>query len=132
MRIVSDLPGMTVRVDEDARVAAPERLRPAPRDRRAGGLCFGQNRVDLSRRTGVVRKRDPAPAAGVLDDRVLRELVAPPERHDHAAGLEEDDVVRRGRARLPAKRLVETASALEVADAECDEAQTLVHTGISN
>src|SRR2546429_3423542 len=132
MRIVSDLPGMTVRVDEDAGVAAPERLRPAPRDRRAGGLCFGQNRVDLSRRTGFVRKRDPAPAAGVLDDRVLGKLLAAPERDDHAARLEEDDVVGRRSARCPAERFVETASALEVADAECDEAQTLVHTCISN
>jgi hypothetical protein len=64
----------------------------------------------------------PPQPATVLDDRVLGELVAAPERHDHAARLEEDDVVGGRSARCPAERLVETASALEVADAECDEA----------
>src|SRR5262249_59761201 len=74
--------------------------------------------------------RDPAPAAAVLDARVLRQLAAPPERDDHAAGLEEDDVVLRRRPGYPAERLVEAPRTPEVAHAEGDEAHPLIHAGI--
>ena len=40
MRVVGDLPRMAVRVDEDARVAAPERLRAGARDPRSGAETF--------------------------------------------------------------------------------------------
>src|SRR5262245_32083726 len=71
VRVVRDLPRMAFGVEEDARVAAPERLRPWPRDPSARGLRLGEHGVDLLRRAGVVGECDAAPAAGVLDDGVL-------------------------------------------------------------
>src|SRR5581483_4534257 len=106
---------------------APEGRRAPADDRAAGRLGLGEHRVDLLRRAGVVGERDRAPAARVLDDRVLRELLAAPERDHDPAALEEDDVVRRLRARPPAERLVERPRASEVAHAEHDEAETLLH-----
>src|SRR6185503_2269142 len=78
-------------------------------------------------RAAVVGERDATPAAGVLDPAVLGELVSAPERDDHAARLEEDDVVRGRGARLPAERLVEGAGAGEVGNAEGDETEPLLH-----
>src|SRR5947208_16220617 len=97
---------MAVEVEEHPGIAAVERLAAGAGDRSAGGFCLRQHRVDLFCRARVVRERDPAPAAAVLDSRVLRHLLTAPERDDHAAGLEEDDVVVRPR-RPPAERLVE-------------------------
>ena len=74
-----------------------------------------------------MRQRDAAPAARVLDAAVLRELIAAPERHDHPSRLEEDDVVVRLGAGRPAERLVEGARPGEIADAERDEAEALLH-----
>ena len=72
----------------------------------------------------------PAPAAAVLRDAaVRRQLVASPEREDHAAGLEEGDVAVR-RAALPAEAGVEVDRASQVGHAEGDEADALVHSGI--
>src|SRR5262249_18357324 len=83
-------------------------------------------------RARVVRGRDPAPPAAVLDGRVLGELLAAPERHDHAARLEEDDVVLRRGAALPAERLVERPCPREIAHPERDEAEPLLHARSSN
>ena len=105
----------------------PRTSPPRPEDRRAGRLRLGEHRVDLLRRARVVRERDPAPAAVVLDAGVLRELLAAPERDDHPAGLEEDDVVVRRGVRRPAERLVERAGPGEVANAERDQADSLLH-----
>ncbi len=49
---------------------------------------------------------NPEDPPGSLDARILGELRAIPERDDHAAGLEEDDVVVRAAA-LPAQCLIE-------------------------
>ena len=68
-----------------------------------------------------------APAAGVLDAAVRGEPGAVPERHDHVARLEEDDVVVGRGARLPAEGLVEAARAAEVAYAERDQSNALSH-----
>jgi hypothetical protein len=76
-----------------------------------------------------VGQRDAAPAAGILDGAVLRELRAIPEGEHHRAGLEEGDVaVRRGA--LPAQAGVEVVRATEVRHAERDEADALFHAGI--
>src|SRR5215203_774299 len=127
VRVVRNLPWMAVGIDEDSRVAAPEGLRPCAWNVRAGRAGLLDDGVDLLRRAAVVGERDAAPAAGVLDAAVRRELFAAPERHDHAARLEEDDVVRGGGARLPAERLVERAGAGEVRNAKGDEAEALLH-----
>ena len=60
---MGDLPGMPVRIGEDAGVAAPERLGSRTSDLRAGGRRRSQDRVDLVRGPNVVRKRDATPAA---------------------------------------------------------------------
>src|SRR4029079_11757121 len=120
-------PRVAVRIGEHAGVAAPERRAGRARDRRAGALGVGQHRVDLLGRADVVRERHSAPAAAVLDAAVLGELCAPPEREDGAAGPEEDDVVVRCGAALPAERLVEAPRPPEVRDSERDEAETLLH-----
>ena len=83
MRVVGDLPRMAVGVDEDAGVAAPERLGAVAWDRGARRLGLGDDRIDLGGRADVVRQRDAAPAARVLDAAVLRQLIAAPERDDH-------------------------------------------------
>ena len=77
-----------------------------------------------------MRERDAAPAAGVLDAGVLRQLLPAPERDDHAAGLEEDDVVG-GLLPAPAERLVESLRTREVGDAERDEAEALLHARVA-
>src|SRR3954453_19868822 len=98
---------MAFRVDEDARVAAPESLGPGAADRSARGLRLGERRVDLLRRSDVVGDRYPAPAAGVADRTVLGELRPIPQRDDAAGRPEEDDVVVRLRACGPPHPLVE-------------------------
>jgi hypothetical protein len=118
---------VAVGIEEDARVAAPERLRPPARDRRARRIGLGDDRVHLLRGADVVRERDPAPAAGVLDAAVLGETGPVPERDDHAAGLEEDDVVVRLGSGRPAERFVERARALEIGHAQRDQADALLH-----
>src|SRR5581483_3204138 len=80
---------------------------------------------DVGRRAHVVGERDPAPAARVLGARVLRQLLARPERHDLPARLEEDDVLVPGS--LPAERRVEVVRALHVRDAERDQGDALFH-----
>src|SRR5581483_2034503 len=127
VRVVRDLPGVAVGVDEDARVPAPEGLCAVARDRRPSGLRLGDHGVDLGRGADVVGERDPAPAAVVLDSAVLRELGTIPQRDDEATGLEEDHAIVGSRVRLPAERLVERAGAGEVADAEGDQADALLH-----
>src|SRR5205085_5357534 len=122
-------PRVALGVDERGGVAAPEGRRRLPRDPRSGRTSLLDDRVDLVLRPGVVRERDAAPPTAVGDAAVLRELVAPPERDDHPAGLEEDDVVVRLGPRRPAERLVEPPSATEVGDAEGDQAEPLVHGG---
>src|SRR5215210_8779683 len=102
---------MSIGVDEDAGVAAPERLRPGSADPCARDLRLGDYGIDLRRRADIVGERDPAPPSRVVDRAVLGERLAAPERDDEAARLEEDDVVVRSRLRLPPERLVERAGA---------------------
>src|SRR3954462_1046622 len=127
MRVVGDLPRVTLRVEEHGRVAAPERLRRLAADRGARPAGLVDDRVDLPRRAHVVRERDAAPAAPVLDRAVLRQERAIPERDDDAVRLEEDDVVVGPGASLPPERLVERARVLQVAHPEGDQAEPLLH-----
>src|SRR4249919_3382394 len=73
MRVVGDLSGVAVWVEEERAVAAPERLGRLAADRRAGGARLLGHGVDLGRRAEVERQRDAAPAAAVLDATVLGE-----------------------------------------------------------
>ena len=130
MRVVGDLPGMALGIDEDRRIAAPERLAGLARDLRAGRAGLLDHLVDLGGRAGVVGERDPAPAAAVGDSAVVGEPLTVPERDDHAAGLEERDVVAGGGSGRPAEGLVERPRPVEVADAERDEAEALVHSDL--
>src|SRR3954470_22845684 len=103
-------------------VAAPGRPTGGPR---RSGLF--QHRGDLLGGGDVVGEGDTAPAARILDGGVLGERRAAPQREDHATALEEDHaVLGLGRAR-PAERLVEPPRAIEVGDAEGDEADALIH-----
>src|SRR5581483_1814029 len=128
VRVVRDLPRVPVGVEEDAGVPAPERRAGGAGDRRAGRLRLAEHGVDLLLRARVVREGDATPAAGVPDGAVLGERGAAPEGEDGAARLEEDDVRAGLAAATPAERLVEAARPLEIADAERDEADPLLHS----
>src|SRR5205807_9733358 len=122
-----DVRRVAARVDAEGDVAAPERRRQLAPDIRARGARLLGVRVDLLRGAEVEGERHPAPAGGVLDAAVLRELRTIPEREHHLAGLEEDDVVLGARASLPAERFVEAAGTGKVAHAEGDDADSLPH-----
>jgi hypothetical protein len=110
---------VSVGVDEDGRVAAPERLGRLAADGRACRARFLDDGVDLLRRARVVGGRDAAPAAVVLDSRIFRELVAVPQCDDRAGPLEERDVLRFVIVvGLPAEGAVERDRSLQVGDAE--------------
>src|SRR5436190_11117362 len=126
-RVVGYLPRVTLRVDEHCRVAAPEGLARFACDPRAGGARLLDHAVHLGGRAGVVGGGDPAPASTVGDAAVLGELFPVPERHDHASGLEEDDVVVGAGPGRPAERLVEPPRPREIAHAERDQADALLH-----
>ena len=124
---MGDLPRMAIQVDEHAGVAAPEGLGARSRDRRAGPFGLLEDGIHLRGRADVVGERDAAPSARIVDRAVLRERVAAPQCHDHAAGREERDPVGRVGGASPAEGLVEGAGAPEVGDAEGDQAQPLFH-----
>src|SRR4051812_26541228 len=126
-RVVGYFPRVPVEVDEDPGVAAPERLAGFAPDGRPRGAGSIDHLIHLLTRSGAVGEGDPAPATADLDCAVLRELLAAPERDDHAAGLEEDDIVVWGRAGLPAEVLVELPGSTEIRDSERDEAESLFH-----
>jgi hypothetical protein len=65
-------------------------------------------------------KRDPAPTPTVIDDTVLCELAAVPERHDHSASLEEHDLSV-WRFPRPSERLIEVPRPINIGDAKRDE-----------
>src|SRR5262245_30616132 len=120
VRVVGDLPGVAIGVEEDRAVAAPEGLGRLATDRRAGGAGLLDRGVDRIRRADVERQRDAAPAATILDAAVLGKSGAVPERDDHATGLEKDDIVAGLGARRPAERLVEAARPAQIRHAERD------------
>src|SRR5262249_50308414 len=129
--VVGDLPGMPVGVDEDAAVAPPERLGSLAGDAGARGARLVEDRVDLRRRVEVEGEGDAAPASVVLPDpAVLRKLLPAPEREDHVAGLEEDDIVVRSRSGPPADGFVEATGATQVGDTEGDQVDALLHAAI--
>src|SRR5436190_2961665 len=105
-RVVRDLPGMPVGIDEQARVAAPEGRGAGSRDPCARCAGLVQERVHVRGRADVVGERHPAPTAAVDDGTVLCELIACPEAEDHAARLEEHDAVLGLGVASPAERLV--------------------------
>src|SRR5438093_11209825 len=109
---------MPVRIDEHARVSAPEGLGAMARYPRAGRLRLRDHTIDFLGRAHVVRERDAAPPAAVVRAAVLGEETPVPEGDDHPACLEEDHFVVRLRPRHPPERLVERARPPEVADAE--------------
>src|SRR5262245_26615702 len=78
-RVVGDLPGVAVGIDDDAVVAAPERLGAGPGNPPAGLLGECEERIDGCGRGHVVGERHAAPAAAVGDLAVLRELLAGPQ-----------------------------------------------------
>ena len=125
--VVGDLPRVTLGIDEERAVAAPERLGGLAADRRSGGACLLRDGVDLLRRADVVGEGHASPPAGVLDGAVLRQPGAVPQRDHHVACLEEDDVVLGLGAGHPAQGLVEAARTGQVADAQRDQADSLSH-----
>src|SRR5258708_7395391 len=66
MPVVSDLPGMAVGVDENGRIAAPERLSGLARDPRTGRARLLDHRVDFrseSRSGAAIRPFSSTPTA---------------------------------------------------------------------
>src|ERR1044072_3361948 len=66
-RVVRNLPGVTVGIDEHPRVAAPGGGRTGPADRGPRRLRLSERGVDRRRGTDVVRQRDAPPPARILD-----------------------------------------------------------------
>src|SRR5919108_1412365 len=129
-RVVRHLPGVAVGVDEDSRVAAPKRRGAGAGDGRARLTSFGEHGVDFRGRADVVRQRYPSPAPPILDAAVTLELPAAQERNYESARLEEGDVIRLvvdAPIEAPAERLIEGLGPRHVADAERDQAQSLLH-----
>jgi len=108
---------MTVRIEEDAGVAAPPPLRGLARNRSAGRPGFLDQRVDLGGRAHVVREADSAPAPAVDDAVVLGDLLAPPENDDEPVGVEEHGLLHLEPG-LPTEALVEGTRGVEVANAK--------------
>src|ERR1700709_1937560 len=79
VRVVGDLPGMAIGIDEDPAVAAPEGLGRLTADRRAGAPRLLDRRVHLRRRVEVERQGDAAPATAVGDRAVLGQAGPVPE-----------------------------------------------------
>src|SRR5215470_13226330 len=90
-RVVGDLPDVAVWIPEAAGVTAVEGLPRRLRYLGPGGCRFGQHPINLGPRPDVVRQGDAAEAIAiaVIDTRVAGQLVACPEDHRHASGLEE-------------------------------------------
>src|SRR5689334_20096632 len=127
VRVVGDLPGMAVGVEEDGAVAAPERLGWLAPDPRSGSPGLRRDLVDLLAGADVDGEGDAAPSGAVLDAAVLGQPLAVPERNDPLAGLEEDDVVLGGGVGCPAERLVELPRPRQVGDSERNQVDPLLH-----
>ena len=127
-RVVRDLPGVPIGVDEDRVVATPVGGTGLARDPRAGVPRLLEHRIDLPRRAHVQRKRDAAPAARILDPGVRRELGAAPQPQGHATRLEEHRVLEVERGRPP-QPLVERLRSRHIGDPEGDEADALIQAG---
>src|SRR5439155_9277297 len=124
-----DLPRVTVRIDEDAGVAAPEGRRALARDPGARGACLRENGVDLLGRADIVGQRHAAPAPAVVHSGVLSESVTAPEGNDRPAGLEENDVLGI-RSDLPAEALVKRARTGQIGDTDRDRREALLHAAM--
>ena len=81
---MGNLPGMAVGVDEDARVAAPERRGAGAGDRGARLAGLGEDGIDLLGGADVVGERHAAPAAAVGDTRCRRRACPVPQGDDEA------------------------------------------------
>ena len=131
---MSDLPGVPVRVGEGTGVEPDGVDGGGLGDGSAGRLHGDEQLVYLGTRTDVVGKGDAAEPAAVRAIRrrrsgrqtaVRRQEVAVPQDEGKAAGLEEDGLLYLLSA--PAQCLVEAPGTGEVADAEGDEGDALVH-----
>ena len=98
-------------------------------DRCTSGLRFGDDRVDLGRRADVVRCRDAAPTAAVVDAAVVGEAARSQSATIIPPAWKNTTSSSSSGACRPAERLVERPRARKVADAERDEAETLLHAG---
>lgn len=126
-RVVGDLPRVTVWIDHDRGVSAPERVGRLAAHFRARRSGSAGDRVDVVGRCDAVRQGHAAPSAAVSDTGVRCELGTVPEGDDHLACLEEHGLLAGSTHATPAERLVETARPLLVSHAERDEAHPLLH-----
>src|SRR5215475_12229126 len=126
-RVVGDLPDVAVWIPETAGVTAVEGLPGRLRYLGPGGCRFGQHPINLGPRPDVVRQDDAAEAIAiaVLDTRVAGQLVACPEDHRHASGLEEHRLL--GLLAPPAQPLVKRPGPVQVGDSQRDQADPLLH-----
>src|ERR1041385_3373285 len=123
VRVVRHLPGVSVRVYEHGRVAAPEGLPRLASDRPAGGARLLDHLVHLGGRAHVVGQRHPAPAAPPLNAAVISQARPVPQRETAARQLEKPPVVAPGPAAAPADPFIERACSRQVARSERDDAQ---------
>src|ERR1022692_490459 len=125
--VVRHFPWMAVRVDEYPRVSAPEGPGRLAADDGTGGAGLVNNVVDRIGGAGILRQCHAAPAARVADRAVLGQQRPVPQGKDHAACLEEHDIVVFIIALPPAQGLVELPRPAQIGDAERDDTDPLVH-----
>ncbi len=120
-----DLPRVTIRVDEDPGVAAPERFRRLATDHRAGLSGLFDDTIDIYAGADVVCKSHPAPTTAISDRAVGGEVAPTPQSEHQPTRLEEVDVVERKGA-VPIESFIERSPGVGVRDAERDEADSLL------
>ena len=120
---------LPVGVGEIAGIAAPERVLRLLHLTCTGGDCRTHRGVDFILAAQVLRERHAAEfrQRRVLHVGVGRERCAREERDDHAARLEERDILVARRVRAPAQPFVEFTRGLHVGDRERDQRHAAVH-----
>src|ERR1700693_4498805 len=118
VRVVRDLPNVSVGIGEGARVPAPLGPSGGAGDRRSRTDRRGEHGVDFLGRADVVRQ---------LDARSALAAERRPQSEHHPAGLEEDHLFVGLLGAGPSERLVEGASAGEILYAKGYEADPLFH-----
>src|ERR1022692_1591462 len=108
-------------------VSAPEGPGRLAADDGTGGAGLVNNVVDRIGGADILRQCHAAPAARVADRAVLGQQRPVPQGKDHAACLEEHDIVVFIIALPPAQGLVELPRPAQIGDAERDDTDPLVH-----
>ena len=116
--VVRDFPNVTIRVGEGPGHASPLGACRRPHDLPAGPLSLGKYCRDLFGGSNILRQFDAGCA-------VPPECC--PEPQDHAASLEEADLLVRLLSAVPAHRLIKGSGTGQIGDAKGYQTDSLLH-----